>query len=266
MLNPIQIKIVFLINKILKGLKMLKWIKNLFTGTNKQNTPTQIFDNSIKSMSKAQAIYEIAYEHLENIEQGTVEYPARNRKNQNMLEIWTFTRIEAFMPFLISKYGNIAILGDISKQKCIFDMWFNEKPHLSFPHRISEDESVFNIYIGLAKIVEEVGADEIGRGGKLFNSFNEKMKELKKVWDDEENITNLPFIFDILFEDITHKTKIISLCSVFGPDYKNTMEALIKHMAKLLREEGKNEDEINKNILTIRKNFTDILLKKDPDY
>lgn len=251
---------------------MFKWIKNIFDKTSKQNTPAQILDNSLKSMSKAQAIYEIAFEYLENIEQGKAEYPARKRKSRNVLEIWTFTRIEAFMPFLISKNSNITILGDISKQKTIFDMWFNEKPHLSFPHRISEDEieetvkSVFNMYIGLAKIVEEVGADEIGRGGKLFDSFNEKMKALKEVWDEEENITNLPFIFDILFEDITYKTKIISLCSVFGSDYKNMMEQLIQYMVKSLREEGKNEDEINKNVLDIRKNFANVLSKKDPDY
>jgi hypothetical protein len=251
---------------------MFKWIKNLFAETNKQNPPTQILDNSIKSMSKAQAIYEIAFEHLENIEQGKVEYPARKRKSQNVLEIWTFTRIEAFVPFLISKYSNITILGDLSKQKNIFDMWFNEKPHLSFPHRISENEieetikSVFNIYIELAKIVEEVGADEIGRGGKLFDNFDGKMKKLKKAWDDEKDITNLPLIFDILFEDITYKTKIISLCSVFGPDYKNMMETLIQHMAKSLKEEGKEEDEINKSIVAIRKNFADVLSKKDPDH
>lgn len=250
---------------------MFTWVKKLFNNSDKEKAPSKIYDKLIQSMTRAQAIYEITYEHLQNIEQGNTEYPAQKRKSRNVLEIWTFSRIEAFFPFLISKHSNILLLSDLSKQKEILNVWFVEKPHLAFPHSITENEieetvkSVFKVYIEMAKIVEEVGADEIGRGGKLFDSFNEKMKELKNNWDNEQDITNLPLIFDILFEDITSKTKIIALCSVFGPDYSNMMDTLIQHVAESLKQEGKSEKEVNESIEKSRKKFAELLLKKDPD-
>lgn len=251
---------------------MFGWINNLFGKKSKHNKLPNILENSIKSMSKAQAIYEITFEHMQRIKQGSAEYPARNRKNKNVLEVWTFTRIEAFLPFLISEHSNIIILGDFSKQKKILKTWFDKKPHLAFPHAVTDNEieetikSIFNIYIGLAKVVEEVGADEISIGGELFNNFNEKMKELKKLWDIDENLTNLPLIFDLLFEDITYKTKVIALCSIFGPDYENMIDTLMQNMTKELQEQGESTEKIKQSMAKIRKNFTDLLLKNDPDH
>lgn len=247
---------------MIKGLFMLTFIKNIFK--RKEKIEINIFDKSLKSMSKAVAVIEIANEYLQLISKGKVNSPAylRNINDSTFIEIWTDTRIEIFIAMIKCKKIDLAILGDIAKQNEILNIYFNEKPYLEFPYFLNKNvihSSIQGIYLTYEycfKIAWRVGAITIASTEKdklnITNKFEEKLFELK-IKLENEDFQNIDLIFDILFKDITRISKEIARTVAFGVEYNKTFEEMIKR--------GKDLTEKEK----IANTFKYIISLEDPD-
>ena len=99
---------------------------------------------------------------------------------------------------------------------------------------------------------------------KEWVNFERKLKEPKS--DHGENFHLPKTSLEILYEDITAKTKSIALTSQFGPHYRAGMEFLKRVVREEMEKQGAPEKEIQEALQKIADSSQRVLAATDPDH
>ena len=270
----------------------------MFRRLTKKKQPSQesiipkMVEQSLRSMSLVAALSEIVVEYLKDIKARRVAFPAHKRlihkqQNASVLEIWRDTRLEAL--HYLFRYGSsqAILLATQNKQKLLLDYYFEKKPHLEFPYQPSSDrihdtwQTVLKAYLYLDEIGEWTEDWEDIHDVKLFtkkkpiiDEFERGIKRLHVQWSEFDSAirgsNSLPpepsTIFDILYKDITKKSKTIALSAMFGHDHMAMIKENEQHTRKRFREQGKSEKYIEEQIRIIQKTTQNLLSAQDPDH
>lgn len=263
---------------------MFEWFKNI---REKQEEVIPVLAKELfRSTSLAVAIADAIADYSKDVKDGIVSAPAYKRKDSNVVDIWKDTRLEALWVLWTHGASDIMIIAQPSEQKNILDVFFEEKPQYEYPHQPSNEpvhdtfQAIFQVYLFLNEAGSAVMDLETDRntlkikGRNIFDEFEKSAKQLRVQWGEFDSAVHgsgdLPpmpsTILEVLFNDVTKKSKAIALSAIFGPDY----EAGILHLQKIVREKltkkGKTEDSINEQIRDLQKTTQKLLSAQDPDH
>ena len=270
---------------------MFRWL------TKKKQPPQEsiipkMVEQSLRSMSRVAALSEIVVEYLKDIKDGRIAFPAHKRllhkqKNASVLEIWRDTRLEALHYLFIYGCSQASLLATQTKQNLLLDYYFEKKPHLEFPYQPSSDrihdtwQAVFKAYLYLDETGEWTEEREdiqnvnlFTKKKPIFDEFERDIKRLHVQWSEFDSAirssNSLPpapdTIFDILYKDITKKSKTVALSAMFGHDHMAMIKKMEQHTRELFREQGKSEEYIEEQIRITQKTTQKILSARDPDH
>lgn len=249
-----------------------------------------LFDDFIKPMALVAALAKIIHAYVRDGEKGRISVPAYKRKNASVVEVWRDTRIEVLSPLWMIEGSNVALLADHRRQKELMDCLLDEKPHLESPHKPRGHEvpdtvqAIFQVYGVIQKIGSEVVCMETDRMNlelqkkTIFDEFFSKAENLKEEWLNFENDLkepkssnegdfNLPkTVIEILYEDVTAKTKFIALAAVLGPYYRAGIEFVKNVMRERMEKDGASENEIDEAVQKLRASAQRVLAATDPDH
>jgi hypothetical protein len=225
------------------------------------------------------AIAESVRDYSSAVKEGRITYPAHRRKmgfsGSDVVDIWADLRIEAMQKMFGFGKADLMLLADPRRQLELLNSFLHERPHLEFPQPRGQTvpdtlQAIWQAYRYLDAVGSEVLDRETDRaqlkadGRDILTRLTAKASALRTLWAAHYNaikagieLPELPqTIFEILFEDITAKTKSIALSSVFGPDYESNMH----YVEELVRSEGRKGD-----VGRLRTTMAMVLAAKDPD-
>lgn len=231
----------------------------------------------LESQSLAIAIAEIVNEYFSAVEAGTISMPAYKRKNANIEEVWVDTRIEIFR-FMFVGVSDLLLLSETQRQMEILDYFFNNKPIVKLINEPINDTlyCIYKLYGYIEAIGIEVGDVTIVelRNKTIMDKFNASLKKAHDEWSQFEvavkgtgSLPPLPdTIFNILYKDITLKSKTIAFSAVLGPYYVNMFRTLQERSKDSLRAKGYPEKLISEEMQVNNREFEKLLALDDPDH
>lgn len=269
---------------------MFRWLTKKKQQSQESTTPN-IVEQELRSLSLVTVLSKVVSDYLKDVKAGRMAFPAHKRlmhkqKNAIVLEIWSDTRLEAL--HYIFRYGcsQARLLATQTKQKLLLDYYFEKKPHLEFPYQPSSDrihdtwQAVFKAYLYLdetGKWTEDrkdiQNVNSFTKKKLIFDEFERDIKRLHVQWSefdsaihDSKNLPSAPStIFDILYKDITKKSKTVALSSMFGSDYMAGIKKLEQHTRNLFKEQGNSEEQIDERMRDAQKTTQKLLSTQDPD-
>ena len=269
---------------------MFRWLTKKKQQSQESAIPN-IVEQELRSLSLVTKLSKVISDYLKDVKSGRMAFPAHKRlmhkqKNSSVLEIWRDTRLEALHH--IFRYGSshAILLDKQNKQKELLDIYFKKKPHLEFPHQPSGDvihdtfQAVFKAYLYLDETgewsEEPISIHDVNLFTKkkpIIDEFEREMKRLREQWSefesaihDSKSLPSAPStIFDILYKDITKKSKTVALSSMFGSDYMAGIKKLEQHTRNLFKEQGNSEEQIDERMRDAQKTTQKLLSAQDPD-
>ncbi len=208
---------------------------------------------------RATWIAELVSKYVEEVNGGEVEYPAIQRADASVPRLWNDTRLEAFHKMFNFGQSDLLLLADVRHQLPLLNIFFDERPHLEMPQPRGETfadtlQGIWQLYLYLGMVGSSL-ADPATDATALkslkrdiLSDFSEQAEVLKVSWqaydrsirDPKLAVTEQPkTMFEILWDDVTAKTKSIAMSKVFGP----MQESGIQHMIALCSENS-NEIEL----------------------
>jgi len=205
-------------------------------------------DTLFGAQALAIAIAECVRDHFLAVKDGRIDYPAHRRRGSNVEAIWTDVRMEAMQKMFGFGQSDPMMLANMPQQSALLASFLNERPHLEFPQPRGQPvadtlQGVWQIYVYLDAVGSEVMDRETDRaslkaqGRDITSSFTSDAIALLKQWAEFEKELRtksgpLPqrpqTIIEILWKDVTAKTKSIALSVIFGPYYENGMNHMLK--------------------------------------
>lgn len=266
-----------------------------------ENIPSEEADEFILRLmgpvAKLTALSTIIAAYSKEIKKGRVSAPAYKRKDgsDGPAVVWRDTRLEAMA--ILWQYGLtgeiIILIAKPLEQSKLLESFIKEKPHLEFPHQPngvpSHDiwQAIFQIYLYLGKISDELGDLVSTKGRKpknisltemlqnhenekkinIFSDFENQAEVLYKQWANYSDWTadRPQTIFDILFDDVTNKSKMIALGAYFGPYYLDSIPDFKSILSNRLKEDGGTVKDINHALNVFDKNINALISAKDCD-
>ncbi len=262
---------------------MFEWFKKKAAG--KTGHVPDIFKTMIRPMALAAAVADTIADYHRAVRAGEVTSPAYKRKNSNVVEIWAHTRLEALSRLWGYGASDVGSLSDSLQQKVLLDAFFEEKPQYLFPHRPSNEpvhdtlQAVFQVYLFLDEAGSEVCDKETDHvtlkiaNKTVLSDFEAQAKILRAEWTALHNAIHEPSplpqlpatLFEILYKDVTKKTKSIALSSQFGPDYRLGFNSVVELVRSLLQQQGESATNVNHRIQQLHTMMRKILEAHDPD-
>ena len=263
---------------------MLEWFKK------KREKQEKVIPGVVKelmaSKSLAVAIAKTITNYSEDVKNGIVSAPAYKRKDSNVVDIWRDTRLEALQ--LLWNYGasDVMLLANAPTQKTVLDVLFKEKPQYEYPHQPSSDpvhdtlQAIFQVYLYLSEAGSAVMDLETDRNTlkikkeTIFDEFERNAEQLRVQWKGFDSAVHgsgdLPpmpnTILEVLFKDVTKKSKTIALSAQFGPDYEAGILHLEEIISERLTKKGETKDSIKKQIRKVQETTQKLLSALDPDH
>jgi hypothetical protein len=239
----------------------------------------------IRSKSLAVAIAEAIADFAEEVQNGKISTPAYLQQKSSVVDIWKDTRLEALWLLWDHGASDVMILADPPTQKQVLDVFFEEKPQFEFPHQPSNDpvqdtlQALFKVYLYLNEAGSAVMNLETDRntlkikGKTILDEFERNAEQLRIRWNHFDDAIHasgdLPpmpnTILEVLYRDVTEKSKTIALTAKFGPNYKAYIMDLEHSTRRVLEKKGAPEDIINEQIRYIQKTTQILLSAHDPD-
>lgn len=229
---------------------MFNWFK-------KGRSPEQeLADKLLGPQALAIAIAETVRNYTDGVKAGQIQYPAHRREKSGVAQIWNDVRLEALHKMFGFGRADLLSLADIRRQTDLLNAFINDKPHLQLPQPSGETvadtwQAVWQVYVYLDAVGSELADVETDRttlkakGADIFDGFTKLATHLHAQWvaydltPDGVSPGPLPgTIIDILWADVTAKTKSIAISKVFGPSH----EAGFKYVLNLFEKEGKPGD------------------------
>lgn len=256
-----------------------------------------IMNQLIGPIEKVTALAEDIVNYGHAVKKGSLITPAykRDASPDDLASIWRDTRLEAMT--ILFQYGNgttnAAALADPRQQLQLLESFAKDKPHLEHPHKPNETithdtwQAVFKIYLHLDNISKQLGdliatqgmhknnqsltsiLKDIERREKqtIFHEFEDLIIALHQQWQGFwQHGNDIPkTIFEILYEDVTAKCKVIMLGAVFGPYYMDGIKTMKSHLSDRLKQDGYSDKDISIASKAYDTKINSILNAKDCD-
>jgi len=263
----------------------------IFSWLKKKKTPrSEEIPGVLKQFMEPMALATVLAETISNyagaVKAGKVSSPAYERKGDSVVGIWSDTRIEALHHLWGYGASDAMLLAEHRQQKKLLNEFFEGKPQFEFPHQPSYDpihdtlQALFQVYLFLSKAGTAVADKDTDSTSlklankNIFNEFEEQAKTLKVSWNAFEKALNnsidLPTmpstLLELLYKDVTKKSKGIALSAQFGPNYEAGIQYLVKIVEKQMKEQGSSEHSIKEEIQKIQNMMMKVLEADDPDH
>lgn len=252
--------------------KMWSWFKR--NSLPRHSGFEELAKRCVAPQSLAVAIAGIVREHVDDIRTGRATYPAHERENAGAVEIWCDLRIEALHGLFNFGKSDIILLANQRRQPELLTCLLDERPHLEMPQPRGETvpdtiQALWQVYVYLDKVGSKVCDRETDRttlklaGRSILDDLTFQAQRLRSEWKDFEDALNSKekpplgkprTLLDLLYEDVTAKTKSIALSAKFGPDYEANMTYIV---ARFSEKHGDASE--------VRATMDHLLSAKDPD-
>lgn len=256
---------------------MFGWLKKKPAQT--QGHVPDVLKRMLEPMALAEAIASTIHDYVKAVKKGDITVPAYKRQlsEGSVVSVWIDTRYEA-LSLLFGQGADAMLLADFRNQEKLLDSLFNEMPHFEFPHQPSNNpihdtlQAVFRIYMYLNEVGTAVG-DETTCRTTVFSDFENQAKVLQQQWKtfDEAirgstSAPDLPTtLLELLYEDVTKKTKFIALSAVWGPFYMSNFNYFIESGRQQALKSGESAESINAKIQQVKSTMQRLLEAHDPD-
>lgn len=226
---------------------MWKWLRKRPLATDDQ--AITLANPALEAYSLAVAVAETVRDYVGAVKAGKISYPAHRREVASVVEIWSDLRVEALHKLFNFGRSDPLMLGDIKWQSDLLTAFLDDRVHLRLPQpqgAIVPDtiQAVWQVYLYLDAAGSEVADRETDREGlrleersildRLEASCLDARRQWASVGAGEPNDAFPLTMFELLYEDVTAKSKSIALSKVFGPHY----ESGIKHVEQRLARQG----------------------------
>lgn len=198
------------------------------------------------------AIAKSVSDYADGVKAGSIEYPAHRRTPPNVEMVWRDLRLEALQRMFGFGQADLMMLADIRRQPELLTSFMDERPHLEYPQPRGQPvadtlQAVWQVYLYLDAVGTEVADQSTDRaalkakGRDILSNFTAEASELRNLWaayDQVLRVTTDPLpdmprtMIDLLWADVTVKTKSIALSTVFGPYPESGMQHLLSIVAK----------------------------------
>lgn len=264
---------------------MFRWFKRRAQPSD-DATVTALGHDLIGPTVLATAVAHIVANYLEAVKAGTVKCPAYKRGlDDSVVGIWRDTRIEALRWLWGYGASNPSLLADHHMQSEMIKCLLDEQPHLEMPQPRGDSkadtiQAAFQVFCYLGEIGSKVACKETDKfilhlkERSVFDDFTDRAIQLRTEWahirDGPSNKSGdalaLPkTLFEVLFADVTAKSKSIALTTIWGPDYSANMNRYLADMEKRMADQGTSDQQIAEEISNARMLCERILAAGDPD-
>lgn len=201
-----------------------------------------------RPMSRLIAVKEIVAEHFTEVADGKFPCPAFRQRDLGPATIWAVTRLEALRPIFGFGSSELPLLVDHKSQVQVLTALLEDKPYLMLPQPSGDTvsqtiQAIWQSYLYLTKVGGEVLDRETDpyslkkRGKDILHSLLEGSRTLLDAWiayreaisDRTSSLPAMPkTLFDLFYEDITAKTKSLTMSAVYGPSYESNIRSVLK--------------------------------------
>ncbi|WP_371385678.1 hypothetical protein [Pseudodesulfovibrio karagichevae] len=214
----------------------------------KKKPSKELFSSMFSSLALLSAVQDAYNDYAKRVNEGEVVYPAHRRKGDGIVPVWHDVRTEALGTMFGFGESDIASLAkrESTCQLMLLSSFLKERPHLEFPQPRGEVvadtiQAVWQIYLYLSAVGKEVcdretDSDQLSLSGKgILDSLEARAVLLRSEWEifqsklssGASSLAEIPkTVFDVVFEDVTKKTKSIALSCFFGPNYESNIKRL----------------------------------------
>lgn len=196
------------------------------------------------------AIAETVSSYYSEVKAGRTKSPVHLDRDAGVLEMWRGVRLEALGRMFGFGEADLTLLAKQQQQVHLINCFLNDCPHLEMPQPRGEQladtiQAFWQIYVYLSEVGSEVADRETDRmtlrlkGNDILTSFTNQAKQAQKGWlsfehalkSDQESLPELPpTIIQIIYKDVTKKSKSIALSTKFGPKYEQNIDLLRKNI------------------------------------
>lgn len=220
--------------------------------------------------SLAVALAETVRDYVAAVQAGELSYPAHRRETASVGEIWADLRIEALHKLFNFGQSDPFLLSDLRHQEELLACFLDERAHLEMPQprvTVIPDtiQGMFQVYLYLDAAGSEVADRETDReslklkGHSILDAIESACAATRPNWaalrTGAGGSTIPPTMIELMYADVTAKSKSIALSKMFGPHY----ESGIKFMEDLLAKQGAD-------VIAFRAKVDRLLAAKDPDH
>lgn len=212
----------------------------------------ELAERFIKPGALAVAIAQCVREYADAVASGRMTAPAHRRPSPSVEMVWTDVRIEAFSQMFCFGQCDLMLLADFRRQSELLAAFIDKGLQLALPQPLGEPvadtlQGVFQLYSYLDAVGSELADPATDRdvlktrGRDILSVFAEQAGQLRGLWEALERavrtfgapIPDMPCtLMDVLWQDVTAKTKSIALSRVFGPLHDEGMSYLLSAMTQ----------------------------------
>jgi hypothetical protein len=207
----------------------------------------------VKSGAHATAIAECVTDHFQRVRRGELPYPVHKDSSVGSVGVWNSLRFECMHQMFDFGAASLFDLSVPTKQNPILDRILSAPPsyvEVSPTNNSTVDtvNAIWRVYryldsVGSDVIDQQTDREELRRKNKtIFDEFLAEVKQAQLTWRaiDNQRLEFPEMILDILWRDVTIKTKSIGLSAVFG----RSPSAGISNAENMMREKGASDADI----------------------
>ena len=236
---------------------MFSWLKR---NSREQTRLAEQFKEMLEPQILAVTVAEIVQEHALAVARQEVSVPSFKSKQASVREVWAGTRIEALGLLFGFGRSDPFLLADFRLQGQFAKLFLDDRVHLEFPQprgqaNVDTVQAIMQAYLYLSKIGTELAdpmTDRLNsqtRDEDIIADLTDQLTNERSKFDSRYELAGRPqTLFEIVYADITKKTKSIAFSKVFGPMH----ESGIRFVVDLLTKEGHSTTEFEDQIARFR--------------
>ena len=246
---------------------MLKWLKSKLGS---QHDPLEAqLRQLIDAPALTTAIAEAVRDYFNAVKSGAHEFPVHRKEQASVVAVWSGVRLEALRGLFGYGKSEPFLLSDFREQQVMFASFLDDRPQFEMPQPRGETvpdtiQGVGQVYFYLSNVGSELADRETDHdalkvdGRSIYDEINRACDKARVDWrnwraDPSQNKMPKTFI-ELLYDDVTMKSKSIALSKVYGPLYENG----IKFVEGLLTEPSEKAK--------FRATIERVLRATDPDH
>lgn len=244
-------------------------------------------EEMFRPLALGAAVGKLVVEYQADLKAGRVTAPASQRDDASALEVWRDTRIEALSFLWALPASEPAGLADSREQVDLLEAFNRATPHPMTPlpesgNAVQDTLScVLQVYVYLDKIGTTVGDRETCRftlqlaGRTVLSDLEESTGRLEEQWKAftanalqprQGPLPKMPeTFFDLIYRDVTRKSRSIALSSRFGPSYEEGIASMLELTVSNMKASGMSAAKVAENTKRAKALMDQLLHASDPD-